>query len=88
MINPYDTETERFQERLSFDSMPDRPQWQKVLNYMRNHECITSMIAFHQLGITSLHRRLTDIERNTSYVIDRKRVDVPNRPHHYEYRLK
>ena len=72
-----------------YDSGPKKKltQWERVLHYMLTHECITSMIAFSELNITSLHRRLTDIERNTDYVIDRKRIDVPNRPHHYEYRL-
>ena len=64
-----------------------KAQWERVLRYMQTHDCITSAIAFDALRITSLHRRLTDIERKTDYQIDRKRIDVPNRPHHYEYRL-
>lgn len=100
MMDPRNTETERYKERIDKARMQRKqqmqervavttkqPQWVKVLQYMRNHEHITSAIAFTALGITSLHRRLTDIERNTSYVIDRKRVDVPGRTHHFEYRL-
>ena len=64
------------------------PQWKQVLRYMETHPCITSAIAFSELRITSLHRRLTDIERFTHYVIDRRRIQVHGRPHHYEYRLR
>ena len=110
MINPYDTETERHKERIEgikFDGQSKviiegnkvvtgrkKAQWERILEYMQTHECITSIIASDVLRITSLHRRLTDIERKKDddgrrlYFIDRKRIDVPNRPHHYVYRLK
>lgn len=87
MSDPRNSEEQRFQERMAA-IREKTPQWQKVLHYMRHHNCITSAIAFDVLRITSLHRRLTDIERYTDYVIDRKRVDVPGRPHYYTYSLK
>jgi hypothetical protein len=68
-------------------AQPKTPQWRRVMQYMQDYGMITSAIAFDALRITSLHRRLTDIERKTDYRIDRKRIDVPNRPHHFEYRL-
>ena len=46
-------------------------QGKKILDYIRKYGHISSYEACTKLGITSLHRRITDLEKK-GYVFDKK----------------
>ena len=53
-------------------------QKQRVLDYLRSGNTITSLDAFHELGITQLATRIFELKQQ-GYPIQSKRIDVENR---------
>lgn len=61
-------------------------QRERVLEYIRKHGSISSMEAFHELGVTRLASRISDLSRKEGYVFRRKYEKKKNRfgqPVHY-----
>ena len=56
-----------------------RSQWQKVYNYMRAGNTITSMEAINLFGATRLSAIIFDIGRITGKAPSRRRITVPTR---------
>ena len=53
-------------------------QYDRILDYMKEHGSITPMEAFSELGITRLAARVHELERK-GFVIDREMEESKNR---------
>ncbi len=70
--------------------MSKTTQWQRIVNYMREHGTITSWDAIYHLGCTRLSGRIYEIKK-MGYNIQKDMVDVPTRYGHTRiavYRLE
>lgn len=64
MINPYNSEQERYEERIANICPPKTTQCEDLLAYLQRWDHgITSFEAYDQLGITQLTARLSELKK-------------------------
>lgn len=56
----------------------ETPQWQRIINYMKEHGSITSMDAIYHLGCTRLAGRIFEIKER-GYNIETELVNTKTR---------
>ncbi len=54
-------------------------QGERVIQYIRDHGSISPMEAFHDLGITKLATRISELSRKQGYVFKRQYMEGTNR---------